>query len=58
MKILSDIQNYGRSMIELLSVLLIAALLSLGSIAGIRMALTWHESNQILNDVNIQIVIV
>lgn len=54
MKRLSDIQNYGRSMIELLSVLLIAALLSLGSIAGIRMALTWHESNQILNDVMIQ----
>ena len=42
----------GRSMIEMLGVLAIIAVLSIGGLLGYRRAVNNHQANQILDDVN------
>lgn len=43
----------GRSMLELLGVLTLAGVLSIGAFAGFRMALNKHAANQIIEDVRL-----
>ena len=43
----------GRSMVEMLGVLAIIGVLSIGGIAGYRQAMTAHRANEFLNDLSI-----
>ena len=43
----------GRSMVEMLGVLAIIGVLSIGGIAGYRMAMNRHQANQIANEINL-----
>ena len=47
------INEQGRSMVEMLGVLAIIGILSIGGIHGYRYAMTKYRSNQILNELNI-----
>ena len=46
------ILQFGRSMIEILGVLAIIAVLSIGGLLGYRRAVNNHQANTILDDVN------
>ena len=55
-KQLKQIQNQaqeGRSMVEMLGVLAIIGVLSIGGIAGYRMAMNRYQANQIANEINL-----
>ncbi len=45
----------GRSMVEMLGVLAIIGVLSVGGIAGYKMAMERHELNEMLNEINIAV---
>ena len=46
--------NTGRSMLEMLGVLAIIGVLSVGGIAGFKMALNRHQENKVFDEANIQ----
>ena len=46
----------GRSMLEMLGVLAIIGILSVGSLGGYRYAINKHRANTILNDVSMRMV--
>ena len=48
----------GRSMVEMLGVLAIIGVLSIGGISGYRYAMNRHEANQIVNDITMTATIV
>lgn len=48
----------GRSMIEMLGVLAIAGVLSIGGIAGYSYAITKHKTNNLINDLNLRTTII
>ena len=53
---LKQVQNQaqeGRSMVEMLGVLAIIGVLSIGGIAGYRMAMNRYQANQIANEINL-----
>lgn len=43
----------GRTILELIAVLAVIGVLSIGAVAGFRLAMNHHEANQILNDVRL-----
>ena len=48
-----EMENTGRSMLEMLGVLAIIGVLSVGAIMGFRQAMNRHKANVILNDVSL-----
>ncbi len=56
MKFKKQIQNQsqsGRSMVEMLGVLAIIAILSIGGIVGYRLAMNYYQANQIAHEINL-----
>ncbi len=48
----------GRSMVEMLGVLAVIGVLSIGGIAGYRTAMNYYQGNEIINDVNLRATMV
>ena len=53
LKLVQNQAQEGRSMVEMLGVLAIIGVLSIGGIAGYRMAMNRYQANQIANEINL-----